>query len=166
MPERTIVVDTLMLHYNGVFNLNEFYRIQDKFFREKGFDKYEKRNEEQVLKNHRQMMVEMEPWKKINDYAKEVMKINLTMTNVKDVVVVKDNHKVTLQQGKISMKFVGYLETDWESKWEGNPVLLFIRTIFDQFIYKAQMDKYQQLVAADVQHLYNMLQSYLNMFKY
>ena len=166
MVERTIVVDSLMLHYQGLFNLNEFYRIVDKYFREKGFDKYEKRNEEQVLKDHRQIRIQMEPWKKINDYAKEVIKISFTFTKLKDVVVVKDKHRVTLQQGNVSVKFMGYLETDWEQKWEGNAVLFFIRAIFDQFIYKIQTDKYQGLVAEDTQHLYGLIKSYLNLQRY
>ena len=166
MAERTIVVDSLVLNYQGIFNLNEFYRITDKYFREKGFDKYEKRNEEQVLKDQRQISIQIEPWKKINDYAKEVIKMNYNFTNIKDVTVVKDKHRVVLQQGKVSIKMMGYLETDWEHKWEGNAVLFFIRAIFDQFIYKIQTDKYQGLVAEDCQHLYSIMKSYLNLQRY
>ncbi|MEK6921009.1 MAG: hypothetical protein AABX82_03945, partial [Nanoarchaeota archaeon] len=89
MVERRIVVDALRLNYQGLMDVNEFYRVMDKWFREKGFDKYEKRNFEQVLKEGRQIEIEIEPWKKINDYAKEVMKIIFLFTNVKDVVVMK-----------------------------------------------------------------------------
>lgn len=166
MVERTTVVDGLMLNYQGLLNINEFYRIQDKWFREKGFDKYEKRNTEQVFKDKRQIEIELEPWKKINDYAKEVIKMNLLITNVKDVVVVKDNHKVKLQHAKLSVKFTSYLETDWESKWEANPVMFFIRTIFDQFVYKINTERFHVLVAADTQHLYTLLKSYLNLQRY
>ncbi len=166
MAERTIVVDSVLLNYNGLFDFNEFYRLMDKWFREKIFDKYEKRNEEQVFKDHRQIVFQIEPWKKVNDYCKEVMKITFTFTNLKDVVVVKDKHRVKLQQGKIKVKFMGYLETDWEHKWEGNPVLFFMRAVFDQFIYKVSTDKYQALVAEDTMHLYSILKSYLNLQRY
>ena len=53
MADRRIVVDSLQLKYQGLVNVNEFYRIMDKWFREKGYDKYEKRTSEQRLNgNH------------------------------------------------------------------------------------------------------------------
>lgn len=166
MVERRIVVDTLRLNYQGLLDVNEFYRVMDKWFREKGFDKFEKRNFEQVLKEGRQIEIEIEPWKKINDYAKAVMKIVFLFTNVKDVVVMKDNHRVNMQQGKVAITFNGYLETDWESKWEGKPIIFFMRAVFDQYIYKINTDKFYSLVAEDTMHLYNMLKAYLNMQRY
>ena len=48
MADRRIVVDSLQLKYQGLVNVNEFYRIMDKWFREKGYDKYEKRTSEQI----------------------------------------------------------------------------------------------------------------------
>ena len=166
MADRRIVVDSLQLKYQGLVNVNEFYRIMDKWFREKGYDKYEKRTSEQIYKDGKQIEIEWEPWKKINDYAKSVMKIIFLITDIKDVNVTKDNHKVKTQQAKISITFMGYLETDWEHKWETKPILYFLRTIFDQFIYKAQLDKYYSLVGDEVQSLYTMTKGYLNINRY
>ncbi len=166
MVERRIVVDTLRLNYQGLLNVNEFYRIMDKWFREKGFDKYEKRNFEQVFQSGRQIEIEIEPWKKISDYAKEVMKIIFLFTNVKDVVIEKDGHKINMQQGKVAVTFMGYLETDWEHKWEGTPWTFFLRAVFDQYIYKINTDKFYSLVAEDTMHLYNTLKAYLNLQRY
>ena len=94
------------------------------------------------------------------------MKIIFLITDIKDVNVTKDNHKVKTQQAKILITFMGYLETDWEHKWETKPILYFLRTIFDQFIYKAQLDKYYSLVGDEVQSLYTMTKGYLNINRY
>ncbi len=166
MVERRIVVDTVRLNYQGLLNVNDFYRVMDKWFREKGFDKYEKRNVEQVFKEGRQIEIEIEPWKKINDYAKEVMKVVFLFTNVKDVTIEKDGHKMQMQQGKVAITFMGYLETDWEHKWEGTPWTFFLRAIFDQYVYKINTDKFYSLVAEDTMHLYNTLKAYLNLQRY
>jgi hypothetical protein len=166
MVERRIVVDTLRLNYQGLLNVNEFYRVMDKWFREKGFDKYEKRNFEQVFESGRQIEIEIEPWKKMNDYAKAVIKIVFLFTNVKDVVIEKDGHKVNMQQGKVAITFMGYLETDWENKWEGTPWTFILRALFDQYVYKINTDKFYSLVAEDTMHLYNTLKAYLNLQRY
>jgi hypothetical protein len=166
MVERRIVVDTLRLNYQGLLNVNDFYRVMDKWYREKGFDKYEKRNFEQVFESGRQIEIEIEPWKKCNDYCKEVMKVIFLFTNVKDVVIQKDGHKVNMQQGKVAITFMGYLETDWENKWEGTPWTFILRAVFDQYIYKINTDKFYSLVAEDTMHLYNTLKAYLNLQRY
>ena len=86
MAERKIVVDTLRLNYQGLFNLNEMYMMIDKWLREKGYDKFERKNFEHVYKDGRQVEVEIEPWKKFTDYAKCSIKLNMLCTEVKDVV--------------------------------------------------------------------------------
>lgn len=65
MVERRIVVDNLRLNYHGLMDVNEFYRVMDKWFREKGFDKYEKRNFEQVLKEGIQIEIRLNHGKKL-----------------------------------------------------------------------------------------------------
>ena len=166
MVERRIVVDTLRLNYQGLMDVNEFYRVMDKWYREKGFDKYEKRNFEQVLKDGRQIEIEIEPWKKTSDYAKCAIKINMLFTGIKDVIVKRDGHNVKMNQGKILLTFMGYLETDYEGRWESKAFLFFLRTIFDMYIYKIHTNKFESYVADETTHLYNTIKSYLNMQKF
>src|SRR3989338_9641351 len=123
MADRKTVVDSLTLTYTGVFSVNELYRIMDKWFREKGFDKYEKRSCEQVYKDSSQVDIEWEPWKKINDYARIVMRVFFYFTEIKEVTIVKDHHKIKLNQATVRIVFNTYLESDWEGKWKRTPFL-------------------------------------------
>ena len=166
MAERRIVVDTLRLNYQGLFNLNELYLVIDKWFRERGYDKYERNNYEQVFKDGRQIELELEPWKKTSDYAKCAIKMNMLFSNVKDVVVKRDGFNVKMNQGKILITFMGYLETDYENKWESKAFMFFLRTIFDMYIYKIQTNKFEAYVADETSHLYNTIKAYLNMQKF
>ncbi len=166
MAERRIVVDTLRLNYQGLVNITEFYRMLDSWFKQHGYEKYEKNVSEQVFKNTKQTEVIWEPWKKINDYAKIVIKMTILMTNIKEVVIKKDNKRVKTQQAKVLITFMGHLETDWEHKWEGNPVLYFLRAVFDQFVYKIHTDKYYSLVAEETDKMYAMMKAYLNLQRY
>src|SRR3989338_2413720 len=166
MTERKIVIDTLQLNYQGLFNMNELYLIIDKWFREKGYDKYEKKNFEHVYKDGKQIEIEMEPWKKTTDYAKAIIKTNILVTNLKEVVIKKDKFTVKTNQGKILITFMGFLETDYEGRWESKAWVYFLRTMFDQYIYRIHTDKFEGYVAEDVNHLYNTIKAYLNIQKY
>lgn len=146
--------------------MNELYLIIDKWFREKGYDKYEKKNFEHVYKDGKQIEIEMEPWKKNTDYSKSIIKTNILVTNLKEVVIKKDKFTVKTNQGKILITFMGFLETDYEGRWESKAWVYFLRTLFDQYIYRIHTDKFEGYVAEDVNHLYNTIKAYLNLQKY
>ncbi len=165
MAERRIIVDNKLLEYEGIFNFQDFYYTMDKWLREKGYDKWEKRNFEQVLKDGRQIEIAFEPWKKITDYARIVLKMGLVVTKMKDIVVKKNGQDIKMNHGKIKMKFIGYLDTDYEHRWEGKPYFYFLRTVLDKYVYRSHTDKYDSAVAEECSHLYNTLRNFLNMYK-
>ena len=166
MGERRIVIDNLMLQYEGLFELRELYMMVDKWLRQKGYDKFEKRNHEHVLKEGKYIEIELEPWKKITDYAKIVINLYFHCYNVKEVIVKKDGQDVKMNQGKIKIKFVGFLVTDYEDKWEGKPIFYFLRAVMDKWVYRVASEKYEAAVAEDVKHLYQNVKAFLNLFRY
>jgi len=166
MSEKKIVIDNLRMNYQGLFHLNELYVMIDKILREKGYDKFERKNFEHVYPDGKQVEVEIEPWKKFTEYAKCSIKINMLFTGIKDVIVKKDGKNVKMNQGKCLMTFMGYLETDYEHQWEQKAFLFFLRTLFDLFIYKINTDKFEAYVAEDTNYFYQQIKGFLNMEKF
>lgn len=166
MAERRIIIDNLMLQYEGLFELRELYLLIDKWLRQKGYDKFEKRNHEHVLKDGKYIEMELEPWKKISDYAKIVINIYMHCYDIKEVIVKKDKVDVRINQGKVKIRFIGYLVTDYESKWEGKPFFYLLRAIVDKWIYRVSSDKLESAVAEDVKHLHQNIKAFLNLYRY
>ena len=166
MAERRIVVDNLVLQYEGLFEITELFLMIDKWLRQNGYDKFEKRNYEHVLKDGKYIEIELEPWKKITDYAKIVINLYTHMYNIKDTVVKKDNRDVRMNQGRIRVKFTGYLVTDYEHKWEGKPWFYFLRAVIDKWVYRVTSDKYEAAVSQEVKHLYQNVRAFLNLYRY
>ena len=96
MSERTLVVDHLKLSYEGLFNASELYNIISSWFYEKGWDWYEKMNQELVTPSGKQIRWLFEPWKNISDYYKLVMAIKIHMLDVKQVEVEHEGQKIKL----------------------------------------------------------------------
>ena len=164
--EQQYVVDTLRLNYQGLFSMEELLGVIDRWLAEKGYEKYDKKNYETVFEDSRQLEVEMEPWRNITEEVKFVLKINLLITGLKDTVILKDKHREKLNEGKMLFTFDAIMETDLRYRWEGKGWLQFVRTLFDQFIYKGQQDRFEVLVAQEVEELYYALKSHLNLYKY
>jgi hypothetical protein len=166
MAERRLVVDHLKLSYEGLFNIHELYNLIDRWFREKGFDKRERRNQEIVRPNGRYIELLLEPWKKITDYARHIIRVEIRMLNIKDVVVEQDGKHHNMQSGKVNITFDGYLDTDYEDRWEQKPFYFFIRTLFDKFVYRTYSAQFEDLLAENVAQLHQAIKSFLNLYRY
>jgi hypothetical protein len=166
MTETKIVIDNLSLNYEGLFSAKEFYRLVDSFMQEKNYNKKEVLNTEKVESSGKFIDMEVEPYKKVSDYAKIVIRVRTKMFNVKEVEVEKDGHKLTLNQGKVNILIDGILQTDYENRWTNRPFWIFLRTIYDKFIYKTYIDQFDNEVMRDVNQLHTQLKAFFNLYRY
>ena len=166
MSEKKLVIDQLKLTYEGLFDLNGLWRTIDGWFYEKGYDRWEHKNYEQVMPTGKDIHIELLPWKKTTEYYKNTIKIRIKMINVKDVEIEKKGVVLKLNKGKIMMIFDGYLESDYENKWEGRGMFFLIRTIYDKYLFKHTHNFYQKWLINDVHDIHGRIQRFLNLYRY
>jgi hypothetical protein len=166
MSEKRLIIDQLRLNYSGIFNLNELYKMIDGWLYEKGYDKYEKKNEEQVLETGRKIEIELRPWKKTTDYAKNEIRLRIFVDNMVDIEVERDGSKMKMHKGDIQMIFDAFLETDYEHRWENKPMYYFFRTLVDKYIFKIYTGKFIGNLTADTKDLHQRIKAYLNLYRY
>lgn len=166
MAEREIVIDGLTLTYEGLFSVKDIYSLIDTWLAEKGYDKREKKNYEIVKPDGKYIEIELEPWKKVTTYAKNLLNIKLYFMDVKTVEVEKDNIKMKLNQGKVHIKFNAFLETDYENDWEEKAIFYFLRSVFEKYIFKPFMSGFENGIRQDVMHLHDRIKSFLNLYRY
>ena len=165
MAEREVLIDKMRLTYEGLFEVVELYKLIDRFFKEKGYDKRERHNSERVTPAGKFIELELEPWKKITDYTSNVIKLRIVLSDITEVVIKKKGVKVKLNKGKARIVFDAYSETDYENRWEGKPLFFFIRTILEKYIFKPYTDGNRSNVMDDCNHLYNKIKSFFNLYK-
>ncbi len=166
MAEKKIVVEEEEMEYEGLFDLKELFHEIDQWIRQHGYDRYEKKNYEQVTEEGKEVFIELEPWKKLSDYAKAELKVEMTFSNLKEVEIEQDDKTETYLKGKAHFVFRARLITDYENKWEGTPLYQFIRTFIDKFVHKTQTDKFEQECAQDCDRLKEEIKAFLNLFRY
>ena len=166
MSEKRLIIDQLRLNYSGIFNLGELFRMVDEWFYEKGYDRWEKKNEETVTETGKRIEIELRPWKKITDYAKNEIRLRMFVDNMTDIEADKDGKKTKMNKGDIQMIFDAFLETDYENRWESKPVYYFLRTIIDKYMFRVYTGKFTGNLAADTKDLHQRIKSFLNLYKY
>ena len=167
MPERRQVVRGEKLKYSGFFSAKELWRLIDKWFAENGFaDRVELFHDEKVAKDHKDIQVKYQPYKKVSDYVKIEQRLIISIFNLVKKTITKDGHKINLDQADLTIQFDGYINTDYEGRWENRPEFFFLRTIMDKFIFKTYTGKYEAMIKTQIRELKNEIESYLNMHKY
>ena len=166
MVERRIVVDHMKLTYEGLFDVHELYMLIDTWLYEKGYDKREMVNQEHIKPDGKFIELELQPWKKITDYARHVIKMRIRMFHIQDVVMEQDGRNVKLQRGTVTIVFDGYLDTDYENRWEQKPFYFFLRTMFDKFFYRTYSKEFEDLLAESVGQLNGNIKAFLNLYRH
>jgi len=166
MAERLIVVDKEKLEYEGLFESKEILRVMEQWAKDKGYWMIEKRHGEATKPEGKLIDMEYEPFKKLTDYAKGVIKIRAQFQNVKDVIIERDNKKVKMQEGRIIIVLDGILETDYEHRWEAKPVFYVLRTIFEKYVLTPFISGFERGVKEDTMALKNNLKAFLGLARY
>ncbi|MCF7900879.1 hypothetical protein K9L67_01500 [Candidatus Woesearchaeota archaeon] len=152
--------------YKGLINCKELYKIIDSWLKQNGYDKIEIWNFEEIYEDGKQITLKLQPYKKISDYAKIEIRLNMVLSKMKDVVVTKDKVKIKVQKGEGSFKFDVFLTTDYEGSWESKPLYYFLKTIAEKFLYRGLIDRYEDIAHKDADALKREIKSFLNMERF
>ena len=166
MVERRHVVDHLKLNYEGLVSIHDLYELIESWLKNKGFDRRERINQEIVRPTGKHIQLVLEPWKKTSDYVQEFARIEIRMLDIVDVKVKVDGKRRTVQKGKVRITFDGFLDTDYEGKWETLPLAFAIRTLIDKFFYKKYYEEEEHLLVENITQLHHMIRAFLNMHRH
>ena len=70
-----------------------------------------------------------------------------------------------MQKGLVSIAIDGIYITDYEAHWEGKPIFVFMRSVFDKYIYKTLTGGHQAGLVKDVDELKSLIKSFFNLYK-
>ena len=165
MSEKTTVVDKEVIKYEGLFSVKELYQLIEDWENSKGYFPVENFIEESVEKEGKVITAKLEPFKKLTDYAKAIIKIDLMISGCKEVEVTRAGKKQKLNKGLVVIEIMSILETDYEHKWEMKPWLYVLRTAFEKYIYTPFLSGFKNAVREDTDHLKEQIKAFLNLYK-
>ena len=166
MAERHLIVDNLKFSYEGLFNSSELYTVLSNWFYDKGWDWYEKMNEEIIDESGKHLHMVLEPWKSSSDYYKLIIRITLNFIDMKTVEVKHDKETLSLNKGVIRMSMNGYVLSDRNKLWDEKPFYWFLSFILERYFFRNHFGKFETWLKSDVEDIHNHIKGYLNSFKY
>jgi hypothetical protein len=106
--------------------------------------------------------------KKITDYFRFKIKIKIS-GKVKAIRAERNGKEVIADSGKMSIKILGFLVSDYEknyknkSGWGSEPTSRFMRGIYDSFVIKQKVETYEEKMKKEMGEFVFQLRDYLRM---
>ena len=165
MAEKVAVISK-SITYSGLFSVREIFKLIDGWLEQHGWDKIEASHKEIVAEKGKEINISLEPEKKENDYVKSILYIDITMTEVEDVVVKKGKKEISLNKGEVEISLDAKLVTDHEGKWVQSPLHMLAKAAYDKFIKKSEIDAFKEKLSKATTHLSEQIKAHLNLFQY
>ncbi len=161
-----IIVDHEKIEYSGPLVVRDLFRMYDNFLFERGFDQKVDKDFEQNTPHGKFIEYQVNPWKKITDYGRYLIKIRTLGYDIVKVESVNNGRKTKADNGKIIIVIDGFVEYDYDHRWDGKPILFFLRTIYDYFVFKAYSERFEQMLVHDINHLKDHIEKFLNLYRH
>lgn len=155
-----------LITYEGLMDVKGFYTMLNKWLDEHKYDRLEEESYEFVTEDGKQINLVMRPYRKISEYSKTEIKLEIDFSKLKEVVVEIKGRRKKVYKGSVNIAFHTFLVTDRERSWENPPIIFFLRTLLERFIYRSYIEKYEEDVVEHKNILMREVKSYFNMHKF
>lgn len=162
MAERDKIFESKVVH-QGIFDFKETYGFAYKWLVDEGYLITEKKYSEKVRPDGKEVEIEWVVWRKISDYFKFYATIRWRIFRMTSVEVEKNGVKVKMENGQPEIKIQGYLERDYEKKWEGRAFRKFLRGVYDRYIIKHRIEQYEAKLFSELDEFATQLKSFLTL---
>ncbi|HOI18602.1 MAG TPA: hypothetical protein PLX15_01950 [Candidatus Woesearchaeota archaeon] len=166
MAEKIVMVKPKVISYSGLFIMKELYHTVDSWLKENGYDKEEKKAYEKVSEKGKTIEIKYEPFKKITDYSKYILEIQIRVQNLVSVEITDKGKNKIFNKGDVEVTLQGDKISDYENYWESKPFYFFMRTVFRKFILKDEESKQDSKFKDDFDSIAREIKDHLNMHKF
>lgn len=152
------------IKYGGVFLFKDFYRFCYEWLKEEiGIDISEKKYEEKIKGDEKEIVVEWEGGKELTDYFRFDAKVKFEIRPLKNIEVVQNGKKIKTNEGTVKISIKGILVRDYKGKFEMRAFNKFLRSIYEKWVIPARIEEYEGKIAGHCDEFLGQAKSYLDL---
>ncbi len=161
-----IIVDHDKIDYSGPLELTSLFKMIENFIWERGFDFRQDKDFEQNTQHGKFVEWQISPWKWISDYARYIIKVRVLGYDIVKTDTKGNGKKTKVDAGRVIIVIDGFVEFDLQHRWEGHPFLYFLRSLYDNFVFRAYTERFEQRLVHDINHLHDHIEKLLNVYRH
>jgi len=162
----TVKITNARVKFVGVFDLGDFYRLLYDIIKSLGYVIIEKKYTHKTNPAGDKIELEWDCFKKVDDYAQFYIFTRVLVTDLQKVQVKVDDVTATKHKGDIELELVCNINTDYENRWETNPISKFLKGVYDIYFYKSTFDTWINKVTSEMHTVENEMKSFFRMERF
>ena len=151
------------IKHTGIWDFGEVYRFLYDWLIDNDYLVTEKSYNEKIKPDGKEIQIKWEARRKISDYFRFILKLDWLILGMKEVETDKEGAKVKMNKGYIEIGFKAILEKDYEHRWENNGFLKFLRGVYDRYIIRGRIEKYEEKIFGEVDEIIAQAKSLLTL---
>ncbi len=161
MAELDKFLPSQKVRHVGIFDFKEVYRICYEWFINEGYDVAEKNYTEKIQQRGKEIEIEWLALRKVSDYFRFQIKSRWHILGMNDVEVEENGRRLKMNQGDLEIRFTVILEKDYKHRWESNKFFKTLRKVYDKYVLKARILKYEEKLFAELNDLVSQVKAKL-----
>ena len=167
MPELYAPVVGETLNYEGLFSMKEVFRIIDKYYRTKAFDKKIIFDEEYHTPKGKYVHVKSEYYKKTDSYIRLQSRLWIYANNLVEVEIEANGQKIKTNKGQLQIIFDAFLQTEYFEIWDDSkPMYFLFRVLYEQYLARPRIKYWENVARHITNELKTEVAGYLNLNKF
>jgi hypothetical protein len=162
MAEKDMIVKGISIKYNSPFNMIDLYNSLKSWFDINRYTFYETSYDEKATGDKKSLTIRWVGTKELDDYTQVELKAEIELNDYE--IIKAESEKLT--KGKLKLKFTSLMVTDYEEKWDKNPLSKFFKAISDKYFEANKFSIYKKEIKNDTYDIYNKTKSFLNLQKF
>jgi len=162
MSETSLAFETKIVH-SGIFDFKDLYGFLYEWLSNLQYIVIEQKYSEKIKPLGKEVEIAWLCLRKINDYIRYKVKVGIKVLKMVDVEVTEDGVKIKKNKGDVEVKFAGFLERDYENKWEQNPISKFFRGIYDKYLVPTRIEDYEDRLGDELSETSEQFKAYLSL---
>lgn len=161
-----IVITKTRMKYNGIFDFGDYYRLCYDIFRSLGYDVEEQKYKHKTKPEGDEVEIEWNCYKKVDDYSLFRIFAKTLVVGLSKVQVVLEGVQTSKNTGDCELEMKCFIQTDYENRWETNPMLKFLKGVYDVYFYRSTLNNWKEKVATDMHTVENEMKAFFQMQKF
>lgn len=163
MVEKDVIFSS-KIKYNGLFLFKEFYQFcYDWLVDELELDVAEKKYNEKISGNEKEIKVEWEGERKVTDYFKFNVKVEFHVMGMVEVETMQQGKKIKMDKAIMDLKVKGTLMRDYEGKFETTAHKKFVRSVYEKWVIPSRIEQFEEKLITDCDEFLSQAKAYLDL---
>lgn len=161
-----VTITQSRIKFVGVFDMGDYYRLLYDIFKSMNYSVVEQKYTHKTSPAGDKIELEWNCFKKVDDYAQFLIFARTTVNDLQKVQVKVDDTVATKHKGDVELELICKIITDYENRWETNPILKFLKGIYDVYFYKSTFDTWVTKITSEMHTVENEIKSFFRMEKF